>query len=254
MKRKFVVHIDGLEWRRAKWGPAARLFLRFAERTAVKFAHVIISDNKEIQRYVWHEYGRESALIEYGGDHVLEGDHDPNRHATIRQCSEERYAFAVCRIEPENNIHKILEAFAVGAKVRIVIVGNWNDSDYGRKLRRAYGGQEGYQLLDPIYDLVELNLVRGRCWAYIHGHSAGGTNPGLVEAMALGLPIIAYNVPFNRETTDNQALYFETAEELRVMLEELTNATLERVGRAMRQIAARRYTWEEIVRKYEQVI
>lgn len=160
------------------------------------------------------------------------------------------YAFTVCRIEPENNLHLILEAFAPPSPLTLVIVGNWNNSEYGRELRRRHGRQSGVFLLDPIYDPEQLNLLRGNCAVYLHGHSCGGTNPSLVEAMYLGLPVIACDVNFNRETTENQALYFSSAGQLKELCEQLDVNTRRRLGEKMKEIADRRYTWQRISKCY----
>ena len=109
----------------------------------------------------------------------------------------------------------ILEAFSKMPNETLVIVGNWNRSEFGCKMRESYSVYPNILLLDPIYDPNELNLLRSNCKLYIHGHSVGGTNPSLVEAMNLGLPIIAYDVIFNRATTENSCEYFSSANELR---------------------------------------
>jgi glycosyltransferase involved in cell wall biosynthesis len=160
------------------------------------------------------------------------------------------YAFTVCRIEPENNLHLILEAFEDSSALPVVAVGNWNNSDYGRDLRRHYHNSSVFFLLDPIYEPSRLNTIRGNCALYLHGHSCGGTNPSLVEAMFLGLPIIAYDVNFNRETTENQAWYFSSAAQLKTLCRELDDENQTMLGRKMKEIADRRYTWKRISECY----
>ena len=100
------------------------------------------------------------------------------------------------------------------------------------------------------YDTEKLNVLRGICSLYLHGHSCGGTNPSLVEAMYLGLPIAAYNVNFNRETTENQALYFGDSEELKRIISSVTMDELKEIGNKMKEIADRRYTWDRIKECY----
>ena len=161
----------------------------------------------------------------------------------------ENYAIGVCRIEPENNIHLILEAFAAGP-MPLMIVGNWEYSAYGRELRTRYGGNPNIAMPGPIYDHERLNELRKRCMLYVHGHSCGGTNPSLVEAMYLGLPIAAFDVNFNRETTEDRALYFRDAAELRQIATETGADRLREVAEAMKEIADRRYTWSRIAELY----
>ncbi|MEM7040473.1 MAG: glycosyltransferase, partial [Bacteroidota bacterium] len=161
------------------------------------------------------------------------------------------YVFSVCRIEPENNIHMLLEAFSGLPDRQLVIVGNWNASKYGRDLREQFGTCHNIRLLDPIYEPERLNLLRSNCFAYVHGHSAGGTNPSLVEAMYLGLPVLAYDVSFNRATTDNQAFFFQNAAELATLLKDLRLNDYHTCAKAMGRIADERYTWRRVAEMYK---
>src|SRR5690606_1240493 len=200
----------GLEWKRDKWGGLARKYLKKQEELAVKFSHCVVVDNAGIQEHVTTSYLKESHLIPYGGDHVFRAE---LKTTTVEEFNlPETYAFKVCRIEPENNIHLILEAFSE-VETNLVIIGNWNNNHYGKKLRIAYN-KKNIHLLDPIYNQEQLNEIRSNCFLYIHGHSAGGTNPSLVEAMYLGLPILAFDVSYNKFTTKNTALYFKNKEEI----------------------------------------
>lgn len=249
-KKKLVINIDGLEHRRDKWGKWTRRFLKFSERMAVKYADVVVADNKGIQDYVREEYGKASELIAYGGDHVLCDISDiEEKVLSDYSLSGVEYSFSLCRIEPENNVHITLEAFKRSGK-DLVFVGNWERSQYGKELHEKYGNLSNIRLLSPIYDLKVLNVLRSHCRFYIHGHSAGGTNPSLVEAMFFQKPILAFNVIYNRETTENKAHYFANVEELQEQLERgyisfASNA--EHMG----EIARRRYRWVVIARQYE---
>jgi len=164
------------------------------------------------------------------------------------------YAFGVCRIEPENNLHIILAAFEEKLPFDLVIVGNFDNSEYGRNLRRQYQLSPQIHLLDPIYEIDKLNTLRGNCRLYLHGHSCGGTNPSLVEAMYLGLPVAAFDVNFNRHTTENKAFYFASSQELRDICLAAEPESLAEVAAAMREIALRRYTWERISRCYAELM
>jgi len=177
------------------------------------------------------------------------------RHAiTTDFVPDSEYAFSVCRIEPENNIHIILAAFDDAPTMPLVFVGNWDNSEYGRELKAHYREIPHIHLFDPIYDQKKLNAIRGNCTVYLHGHSCGGTNPSLVEAMYLGLPIIAYDVNFNRETTEDKALYFSSADELRTQCGKLDNAELKKIAASMKEIALRRYTWDRISQCYLRIL
>lgn len=246
-RKRLIVNIDGLEHRRAKWGKFAKWFLRTSEAMAVKYADVVIADNKGIQDYVTETYGKPSELIAYGGDHAQRKLSEERQEEILRKygVTAGNYSISVCRIEPENNSHVICEAFAKSGK-DLVFVGNWERSEYSRNLKKQYSSLPNIHLIDSVYDLDELCALRGQCECYIHGHSAGGTNPSLVEAMFFGKPILAYDVVYNRETTENRAYYFKDSDQL----VELT-LRKEKSGEPMKEIARRRYTWEHVAKQYE---
>lgn len=247
-RRPVIVHIDGIEWRRQKWNLLARAYLRLSEAMAVRFATAVISDNEVIQGYVKERYGKDSILIEYGGDHAsyVRREDLPGEFTFMK----DRYAFSVCRIEPENNVHIILDAFSRIEGLPLVMVGNWYSNEYGRQLMKKYSTFRHIHLMDAIYDQKELNALRGNCYLYIHGHSAGGTNPSLVEAMSLGLPVIAFDVPFNRATTEDKAIYFRDRDELMEIIKGITDSKRQEISHHMKEIALRRYTWQTISDKY----
>ena len=249
---RIIVNIDGLEWKRAKWGGLAKRFLKFSEKIAVKYADEIITDNKVITDYVKLEYDVYSHLIAYGADHVTNEPFDDELIEKYPQVKSD-YAFKVCRIEPENNIHIILEAFSILPEKNIVCIGNWANSEYGKNLKMEYAEYKNIFLLDPIYDQLILNKLRSNCSIYIHGHSAGGTNPSLVEAMYLGLPIFAYGADYNKETTENKAIYFNNVNELVSLLKNLDDEQLNNIGRDMNIIAKERYTWDYISTQYSKL-
>ena len=247
--KKIIVSIDGIEWKRNKWSRLAKCYLWWAEKTAVKYSHADIADNESIQDYTAYRYKTLSNIIEYGADHTLK-IHPTAEHYTMYPFLEKPYAFKVCRIEPENNIHVVLEAFSNQSKMPLVMIGNWKNSDYGRQLHDKYAKHPNIQLLDPIYDQGKLDLIRSNASLYIHGHSAGGTNPSLVEAMYLGLPIIAFKVSYNLTTTENSAWYFSTAADIQKKLASVTEGELKENASRMKVIADRRYTWKIIADKY----
>jgi glycosyltransferase involved in cell wall biosynthesis len=251
--KKIVVSIDGIEWKRNKWSKTAKWYLWVAEWLAVKYSHADIADNEAIQDYTAIRYKTLSNIIEYGADHTLKvspKETDKKKYPFLRL----PYAFKVCRIEPENNIDFVLEAFSKLPQHLLVIVGNWNHSEYSINTRKKYSAYPNITLLDPIYDQKELDILRGNCFVYVHGHSAGGTNPSLVEAMYLGLPVVAYNVAYNRTTTEGKAMYFKSAADLVNIISTKKVYDFQQVATSMKEIANRRYTWKIIANKYAYLI
>lgn len=248
-RKKIIISIDGIEWKRHKWSKLAKWYLWAAEWLAVRYSHADISDNESIQNYTAIRYKTLSQIIEYGADHTMAVAPTPDDRKRYPFLARP-YAFTVCRIEPENNIHLVLDAFARLPRHTLVLVGNWTNSDYGMTLREQYQQHQNLLLLDPIYEQRELDLLRSNCLVYVHGHSAGGTNPSLVEAMYLGLPVLAFDVTYNRTTTENKAFFFRTANELIRHIEQTSVTQLKQQAAVMKAIAQRRYTWSVIAQKY----
>jgi glycosyltransferase involved in cell wall biosynthesis len=252
-RKKIIVSIDGIEWKRGKWSRMARWYLWFAEGIAVRNSHADIADNESIQDYTAIRYKSLSNIIEYGADHTMNVKPEEADYQEF-PFLKTPYAFKVCRIEPENNVHVVLRAFAACTKRHLVFVGNWKNSEYGRALLEEYGNIPNILMLDPIYNQRKLDLLRGNAQLYIHGHSAGGTNPSLVEAMYLHLPVIAFDVMYNRTTTQDSAKYFKNWSELLQLLEHTTDPELQANADVMKQIADSRYTWKVIADKYNAMI
>lgn len=238
---KIVTNIDGLEWKRDKWSKLEKRFLKFSEYLAVKYSHSVITDNKAIGDYVFEEYGVDSTVIAYGGDHAL-------RDVEVNQ-AEMEYALSICRIEPENNIEMILKAFSKSGH-HLKFVGNWDVNEYGKRLKKEYSKYKNIEIIDPIYDLDTLFSLRKKSAIYVHGHSAGGTNPSLVEMMHFGVPIVAYDCNFNRYTTQNYAKFFSDSEELIEHLA-MRNDCWKESGKQLSYVAQQDYTWKRINEQYE---
>jgi glycosyltransferase involved in cell wall biosynthesis len=246
---RIITNIDGIEWRRAKWHGPARWFLHFSEWLAVHLSHVVVADNEAIAVYVKQRYHKVCEVIPYGGDHALSRGTGEVRLPALPP----RYALSICRVEPENNVELILGVFAQLPARALVFVGNWSASNYGRKLKRCFGANANLHLLDPVYDTASLHALRAEAGLYVHGHSAGGTNPSLVEIMHFGCPVLAYDCTFNRSTTENKALFFRDAQQLCNEIESLAPEHLASVGRELREVAQRRYTWGKIGAQYFQL-
>lgn len=252
-RKKIIVNIDGLEHRRGKWGKWTKRFLRLSEHVAVRVADTIIVDNKGIQDYVTEVYHKPSVLIAYGGDEVLMNMDSERQEEILKSynLTARNYSLTICRIEPENNCHITLEAFAQTGET-LVFIGNWNRNAYGRSLREKYKDCPTIVFIESLYDLEPLYALRKNCKFYIHGHSAGGTNPSLVEAMFLGRPILAFDCIYNKETTEYKADYYDCTEKLTALLKE--DGSHAANGEQMVEVARRRYTWKKIIGEYEETL
>jgi len=248
-----ILNFGGLDWQRSKWSFFTKKILLMLEKLAVMNSAVLVSDNLGIQNYISKRYFRDSLLIEYGGDQIYKVNVTEN---LINKYSflQNKYAFSVARIQPDNNIDIILEAFEKTNEFPLVFVGNWLNSEYGRKLKIKFSNKSNIILLDAIYNLDELNALRGNCTLYIHGHSAGGTNPSLVEAMNYPLAIVAFDSDFNKYTTENKALYFSNAQDLVKIIKNNRGYDFTVIRQNLKEIADRRYKWSIISNKYKELL
>ena len=153
------------------------------------------------------------------------------------------------------NIDIIIDAYIKTPSRNIVIISNWHISDYGKKLFDEYYNKYSNIILqNAIFDIKILNMIRSNCSLYIHSHSLCGTAPSLVEAMYLRLPIISFDVPTNRNTTENKAKYFSDSNSLVKILKKLNNSELKIISKNMYTIASRRYYWKRITKVYKNLL
>lgn len=244
--KKVIVNIDGLEWRRAKWGPVSKAVLWISELICRIFADVLILDNKALAGHMWSLGEHKARFIAYGNDHATPSS---EQNAAVAAIPFNKYLFSVCRVEPENNVHLILQAVSELEKVNLVFVGNWKNSEYGRNLRDRYQHLVNFQLLDPVYDIDVLNGYRTGAHGFLHGHSAGGTNPSLVEYMAFSKQVLAFDCDFNRVTTNNLCQYFADTGSLKQLIVALWSSSSE--NKALKTFADENYSWGHVVKSYE---
>lgn len=223
--KKLIVNVDGIEWRREKFSKLKRAFLYVSDRLAQISAHRVVIDNEGLRQFLTGSARRKAWHIAYPGDHVMRMKCEKKESARQPQC------LTICRIEPENNCHLLIEAFAKAGCGNYIFVGNWDSSHYGRKLRQLYRDCPGLEMRDPTYDKFELALLRENCDLYLHGHSVGGTNPSLVEMLFYDCRIIAFDCPFNRCTGGEALQYFDGQSELTAHLCSINDYTCEdRIG------------------------
>lgn len=253
LKKKLIFNFGGLDFQRNKWSKFIQSFISFGKKNALKYSNTVVADNQGIFDYLINHYiiNKENIfLIEYGGNHA---------EFTCKENSQpdyklpKNYSLTIARIQKDNNIEIIIKS-AIKYKFNAVIIGNWDFETFGKKLRLKYGSYENLFLLDPIYDIKTLFHYRKNCSYYIHGHSAGGTNPTLVEAMWLGLNILAFDNVFNRYTTENESLYWSNIDELGMLIKDTSCNKVSDNSSKMKNIAHRRYNWDLICSKYLNLI
>lgn len=252
IRKKIVTNPDGIEYKRQKWGYFARKYLLLSERLAFMFSAQIVCDNRALVEYYSAKYNRNLIYIPYGA-HPLESI--PSKNSIVDIVPKGDYYLLISRITPENNIKSILSYFAHSGKV-CLIVGNLT-TKYARRIKRLYDGYTNIIFLGAIYDQQILNSLRFYCKAYIHGHSAGGTNPSLLEAMACGCIIIAHNNPFNRDILGEQGFYFSnetTLGDAISQFEKLNDIEVNKIKKQNVKTIEHNFLWENVALAYIEVI
>jgi glycosyltransferase involved in cell wall biosynthesis len=249
------INVDGLEWARSKWSKAARAYLRCMEWLATKTATRLIADADAIAQRVRSVYPRSAptSFIAYGAQQVHVRDVDVQA-LSAWGLEPGGYLLVVARPEPENHVLEIIQGYLLyGGRLPLIVVGAVSDgTPYQRKLQSMAG--ERVRLIGGVYDAPTLQSLRVHAAAYLHGHSVGGTNPSLLEALACGSLVIAHDNPFNREVAQGVADYFQTPAELATCLHRLGDRPLEDAAlrrQGARDIIASRYTWEGVTAAYE---
>lgn len=210
-----ITNMDGIEWKRSKYSRPVQQFLRFAERLAAKSSDYLVSDSIGIQNFLKKRYDKESTYIAYGAHPFNEPNEDILKEYEVRK---ENFNMIMARFEPENNFEMVLDGVVKSVdKTPFLVIGNHN-TKYGEVLKNKYKNQTSIRFLGAIYNLEHLNNLRYFSKLYFHGHSVGGTNPSLLEAMASQALVLAHNNDFNRGILKENSYYFSDAEEVKNLL------------------------------------
>ncbi len=243
-KAKLLTNMDGLEWKRAKYSNSVKVFLRRAEFWAARNSDVLIADAIGIQDYLLERFQIKASFIPYGAEIVSEFD----KGLLEKYKAEGIYDLVVARMEPENNIESILKAYQ-GRSERLLMVGK-TENQFAQDMQSQYAS-ENIEWLGGVYVKEQLNALRHFSRFHFHGHSVGGTNPSLLEAMGCSARIVAHNNPFNREVLQENAYFFESHHDIIEILEtprdevreaSFISGNLERIRTT--------YNWEMVKRSY----
>lgn len=246
-----AVHVDGLEWRRTKWGPVGRKYYRYAESLSVRWADALIADAKGIERYYEDEFGAQTVGIAYGAPDLSGVGSDLLHTLGIQK---ERYHLVVARFEPENNVDLMIEGYLRSqAEHPLLIVGSTPyPNRHSARIEELVARSDRVRLLGGVWDQDLLDQLYAGALTYLHGHSVGGTNPSLLRAMGAGTQTIAYDVIFNRDVAGPDAIYCRNAEDVATALNTSEGDTIrtKACGQALAERARDRYTWERVAGQY----
>ncbi len=251
-KPVIVTNMDGLEWKRSKWSKVVQRVIKLLEKIAVKESPYLISDNLGIQDYLNTKFGVSSYYIPYGADPVTKFDES---FVTTYNVQKGQYFMLVARLEPENNVEVIMKAhLRANTTLPLLVVGNYKTM-FGIYLKNSYESAT-IRFVGGIYVKSELDSLRHYATGYFHGHSVGGTNPSLLEAMASQAFIIAHKNPFNETILGKSALYFENENDVFSLIENVDSLSAKSRTQFLSDNLAKireLYNWDYIVRQHEEL-
>lgn len=249
-KRQIYMNMDGIEWKRAKWSFPARMWLLLNEVIGANLCDIPIADHPEIGRHVARRSRNKPVVIPYGADVVGAADDGPVRELGLRT---RQYFISVARIEPENSILEIVQAFqAADTGMDLLVLGRIDtENSYHQRVLRAGGAKVHFP--GAIYEDHKVKSLRFHARAYFHGHQVGGTNPSLVEALGAGNAVIAHDNVFNRWTAGDGQRFFGSTEQCRdhVRILASDDIALYKARIAARERHAQDFRWPEVLGQYE---
>lgn len=244
-----ATHVDGLEWRRGKWGPAGQRYYRAAEALCVRWSDALIADAQGIADYYRDEFGAATTLISYGAPITAR---EPLPRLGELGLSPGQFHLIVARFEPENHVLEIVTGFVrSSAALPLIVVGSAPyAATYTQQVHAA--ADRRVRFLGGVWDSELLDQLYAGALTYLHGHSVGGTNPSLLRAAGAGTYPVAFDVNFNREVVGDLAEYFATPADVAAAIErvEAEPARAASYGRELQQ-AIRRYNWADVADAYE---
>ena len=250
---KTALNVDGMEWRRPKWGPVGKKYFYASARMCKHTAHAVVTDAAEMKRIYWTKFGTRSTDIAYGANIFS------SRHP---ECVRElgltpgEYIFTVCRLVPDNNVELLVRAFnGIKTDRQYVIAGGTPyESEYVEQLKRSANANVVF--LGQVNDQDLVDELYANASVYFHGHEFGGTNPTVLRALAAGNCVVALDTAFNREVLGENGLFFQKSEEsAREVLEDIleSRAKRELYASRSRDRIREKYTWDIIADQYEEL-
>jgi glycosyltransferase involved in cell wall biosynthesis len=244
-KRKslIITNMDGLEWKRSKYSRPVQQFLKFAERLAALSSDFLVADSLGIQNFLKEKYNKESEYIAYGAHPFNEPDESFLSHYNV---VKGQYNMIMARFEPENNLDMVLEGVALAPeKTTILVIGNHN-TKYGAYLKKKFESHENIRFIGGVYNLEHLNNLRYYSNLYFHGHSVGGTNPSLLEAMASQALVVAHDNHFNKGVLKENSYYFSSPADVKNILATIKKSDNLRMVQNNFDAIVNEYNWEKI--------
>jgi glycosyltransferase involved in cell wall biosynthesis len=254
MRQTNIINMDGIEWKREKWGRFAKAWFWLNERFGCWFGTHLVADHPRIKDHLSTRANRSKiTMIPYGGVHVTNFD---GSVLSKYELSEKKYCLLIARAEPENSILEIVKAFSAAPRGhQLVVLGNYKeDNPYHKQVLLAASSE--VKFLGAIYDQEIVKSLRAGCSYYIHGHKVGGTNPSLVEALGAGNAVIAHKNHFNEWVASDGALYFSDQKDLENLFEKNLNneIAIKELSEKTKSNFSQRFTWDLVLSEYEMLL
>ena len=260
---RFYINPDGLEWKRAKWAKTIQAYLKYSEKIMTRHADLVISDNPGIESYIKEAYPwSKTTYIAYGTDLSPTSlncqDNKVREFYQKWQTQEKNYYLILGRFVPENNYETAIREFMVSSTKRdLVIICNHEGNPYFEELRARTGFDQDprVKFVGTVYDQDLLKYIRKEAFAYIHGHEVGGTNPGLLEALAHTDLNLVLGVSFNQTVAKDTAQYWtkETGNLAHLIDQVDPLEDVSEWGQRAKANMKQNFTWEKIVGEYEEL-
>lgn len=245
-----ATHVDGLEWRRTKWGKGGRKFYRVSESTAVRYSDALIADAQGIADYYIEEFGAKTDLITYGAP-ILRSD---TSGALDEGLVSKQFHLIVARFEPENHVLEAVRGYTQSqARYPLLVVGSAPfAAEYTQQIEAIAARDDRVRMLGGVWDQDRLDALYAGALTYLHGHSVGGTNPSLLRAMGAATATLAFDVVFNREVLGDDGRFWSSPSQLAELLNsaEARPEDCVAAGLRLQTRAEQRYNWEDVTDEY----
>ena len=263
---RVFINPDGHEWKRQKWSYPIRKYWKLSEKLMVKHADLVICDSKNIEKYIHEEYKKyhpDTTYIAYGADCSLEtAENDSDKYTKwLNEHGFEKKEYYLCvgRFVPENNYEIMIREYMRSHTCKPLVIVTTENESYKHRLddRLGFSKDSRIRFVGTVYDADLLKEIRKNAYGYLHGHSVGGTNPSLLEALGSTKVNLLYDVGFNREVAEDAAMYWTDADnDLAGLIDKTENLSLEeieRLGASAKERIKSCYTWAKINKEYREV-
>ncbi|MDF1690582.1 MAG: DUF1972 domain-containing protein [Cycloclasticus sp.] len=246
-----IINMDGIEWKRQKWGRLAKCWFWLNERLGCWFGNHLVADHPHIENHLASRVSRRKiTMIPYGGLKIAGADMS---FLDKYNLTKNGYAIVIARPEPENSLLEIVSGFSKKSRgFKLVVLGSYSDDNtYHQSVKAA--ASSDVLFLGAIYDVAAVSALRFYGLCYVHGHQVGGTNPSLVEALGASNAILAHDNPFNQWVAKQGALYFSGAESISILFDriESDDALVARLRSRSSENFNLNFQWVDVLQEYE---